>query len=52
MDQQNNEDRDYPAAYFPVPKRVITVKQEPKESEEDDEGCNSGEQVILRQLLL
>ena len=48
MDQQDNEHRGYPAAYFPVPKRVI-VKQEPNTSGEHDEGCNSGEQVIITQ---
>jgi len=45
-DQDNEEHRDYPAAYPPVPKRVL-VKQEPNTSGEDDEGCNSGEQVII-----
>lgn len=45
-DQGIEEHRDYSAAYPPVPKRVI-VKQEPKTSGEDDEGCNSGEQVII-----
>ena len=43
-DQNNEEHRDYPAAYPPVPQRVI-VKQEPNTSGEDDEICNSGEQV-------
>ena len=45
-DQDNEEHRDYPAAYPPVPKRVL-VKQEPNTSGEDYEGCNSGEQVII-----
>ena len=43
-DQDKEEHHDCPAAYPPVPKRVI-VKQEPNTSGEDDEICNSGELV-------
>ena len=45
MDQDNEEHRDYPAAYFPVPNPKGVVKQE-YISEEDDEGRISEKQVI------